>query len=267
MGNLVRFFGILRFCLFITMQCLLPIGWLLVTSSAFAASSEPEAKIVLDRVVTRLSEEVGLGANDVVVQSRRGTVWLEGDVGSLETKNSIERIVSQVEGVESVISNLKVDPSKAKIVQSHEGGALSDEVLSQIRAKGLSDYSISVSDTNGEVAILGKAASRQIADSILATARSVPGVIRVKDNIKILPFAPSAKVKTSVSDQELEERISIVLTKETDVSLEGISFTTAGGVVTFSGSVAKHEEIDRILALTLMIDGVQDVKTEVKIGR
>ena len=68
------------------------------------------------------------------------------------------------------------------------------------------------------------------------------------------------------SDAELEKSIVIAIEAAEGIRMDTVKVSVQDGVATFSGHVKNHREIDRILADALMVEGVQDIRSNVTVG-
>jgi hyperosmotically inducible periplasmic protein len=240
----------------------LGITFLVVGAFTSFAAEEPN---LLERVVDELSAQAGLGANDVVVQIRRSTVWLEGQVGSLETKNQVERIVSEVSGVKTVVSSLTIDPSMAKLLGKHEGSALADVILEEMKQRKLQNYAVSVSSHRGVVTLSGNVGNQKTIEEIEEITLSTSGVHRVINKLVVKEFPEPVAPKIAATDAELYDRLKAALQNEELIKSQSIKFEVEKGIASFSGRAPTHSDSDQILSIALMVDGIKDVKSSIKV--
>ncbi|NMC62021.1 MAG: BON domain-containing protein, partial [SAR324 cluster bacterium] len=106
--------------------------------------------------------------------------------------------------------------------------------------------------------------------TITGTASRDNDIIRIEQELRKIPGVGNVinqlRLPPEMSDTYLEQEIRHELVNKNGINLDRISFSVRDGVATFSGHVGTHEEIDRILAQTLMIRGIKDVKSNVQIG-
>jgi len=67
-------------------------------------------------------------------------------------------------------------------------------------------------------------------------------------------------------DPSISTRVKIALLNDAQVGPLRLDATTAGGVVTLSGTARTAADVDRALAVARRVTGVRDVKSELKVG-
>lgn len=80
--------------------------------------------------------------------------------------------------------------------------------------------------------------------------------------------APLARMgrEASRSEHHTESELRLALAERLRRSPE-VAVTVVDGIARFSGRVDNHEEIDAMLATALMIDGVVDIRSDVRISK
>lgn len=126
----------------------------------------------------------------------------------------------------------------------------------------------------GFVRISGEVESDAIKELAQHVALSTPGVSNVINALRVNPAlrdeiqqsseARARFVKPSLSDRELKENILTVLNKE-GISTDHLIVLVKSGVVSIRGDQQNHRRIDEILSITLMVPGVEDIKSEMTI--
>lgn len=196
-------------------------------------------------------DELKLEAHQITIEDRNRHITLSGSVSSQLDKTRIEIATAHTEGVRSVDNLLRVSSAGAS-------GELATEIRDRIaNSHSISDYRITVSTSQDRVTLKGTVRTHPEADEIERIARESAGV-RSIDNQLIVWAHPNRSLP-------LIERVRRSLLREADIDLSTIIITERDGVLTFHGRVTNHIALDRILSHTLMIEGVKDVRSEVKV--
>jgi len=170
-------------------------GWLVVGGSGayhgYKVGSDPRSvgtqiddATITAKIKLKLLEDPVTKARKIDVDTVNGVVTLTGVV---ESEKEIERaikIAKSVAGVKKVVNNLKI--GKRGI-----GSYLSDkEITAKIKLKLIKDpelkaLSIDVDTINGVVTLTGVVTSEYQKRKAIEHAKSVPGVIKIIDNLQI----------------------------------------------------------------------------------
>ena len=147
----------------------------------------------------------------------------------------------------------------------------SDAVLSAIKQNIKSNPHLENVDAqfgiSGDVvSVSGTAATAEEKALLENVVRTTSGVGKVESNITIVPRAGLTPGSLQVPDDELKTQIANALTKDGYAPGPQLQFAVTNGVASFSGSRASFREIDRILAITMNVPGVKDVKSTMTIG-
>ncbi|HTO09594.1 MAG TPA: BON domain-containing protein [Myxococcota bacterium] len=137
---------------------------------------------------TRLLATSDVPALDINVDTDHEVVTLFGSVPSETSKKLAENEVKKVDGVKAVKNELQVVPqSMAKAVQETDD-SLQKSIDDQLESRSeLKDASIDVEVSKGVARLTGSVASQSDRLLALATARGVPGVRSVIDELKVTP--------------------------------------------------------------------------------
>lgn len=161
------------------------------------------------RIISRLSEEKKKGnlrgfSLDVEVDD--GVAWLTGSVTTPEQQNLVLEVVRHISGVRKVVNELTVTQPTSSPSQ------IAQEVVSKLQQKKatgeLKDFSVDVEVDQGVVWLTGNAASKQQQQIILDTARYVPGVAKVVNDITVngLAVAQAQQAVANSDDSGSESR-------------------------------------------------------------
>lgn len=222
---------------------------LLFAGSACAIET-PLTRTIKDKV-----ESLGLGPHEITIDEFAGDIiGLSGTVGSDSDRRAVESMAAATPGVKEVRSRLLV--SQAAL--GGEGSLLAEQVKARILAEpSIYNMQLQVSDRNGNVLLSGRVDNLGDRQKIERIARSLPGVVSVENRLTYPAPEP---------DGQIENRVRQTLASDPSINMQGVELSVRNGVVHLSGSKSNHREIDRILANVLMIDGVKNVRSEVKIG-
>ena len=76
------------------------------------------------------------------------------------------------------------------------------------------------------------------------------------------------KFRNSTPPQfRFSNRLLFALRRDLNFDWSNVQIRIQHGTATFSGSLANHRQIDHMLAIALMVEGVRDVRSELKISR
>jgi len=193
-GNLQENFNNLFLVVVIISFFISSCGWIAVGGGiyeGYKVGSDPRSvgtqiddATITAKIKLKLLEDPITKARKIDVDTVNGVVTLTGVVESeKEIKRAIE-IAKSVKGVRKVVNNLKV--GKRGI-----GTYLSDkEITMKIKLKLIEDpdlkaFSIDVDTVNGVVTLTGVVESEYQKRKAIEHAKSVPGVIKVIDNLQI----------------------------------------------------------------------------------
>jgi len=152
--------------------------------------------------------------------------------------------------------------------------AIRDEISAELdKLQGLGRYEIDIDARHGVVTLSGQVASPAVKNTIGQIASNTKGVTNVVNDLQINPaFAPReprvegrAMYKTIPTDGDISRRVESALQAESGISLRGLEISSRNGVVTLSGAQPSFRDIDRILSIALMVDGVKDVQSRMTI--
>lgn len=201
-------------------------------------------------------EGLNLGKHSIETKYSSGKLTVSGYVSSEKEKEKVIEQLGHLQGISEVDNQLTV--GKESNGSTDDSVTVRRAVLNEIRQlKGLGTYSLEVrpSDSN-EILLEGKVASYQDKTRIEDAARRHIGTGKLTSNLTI----------KALSEPDLAANVLGALKKESDIDLTGVSVkANKEGIVTFSGSRPNHREIDRILSIANMVDGVTEVKSEMTI--
>ncbi|HMO02467.1 MAG TPA: BON domain-containing protein [Oligoflexia bacterium] len=218
----------------------------------------------LDRQVrAELDKLTDLGRHKILIDLKPTTLTLSGYVSSEKDLKEVLAATSKVVGNQREIVNaLQVKnritngASEANSVMSNDEWQVAQGLRERIRSLPLTGaYKVDLSfSKSGEVNIAGNVASNRDKELIEKALWSDPKVKSVNSLLQI----------QLVPDQELTR--ALVRAFEADnIKLGNVKFEVRDGVAHFSGRVNNHREIDRILATTIMVKGLRDIRSTVHV--
>lgn len=202
-------------------------------------------------------ESLHLGKHSIETHYRSGKLTVTGYVTSEKERTKVISELTKLHGISSVEDKLTVEPNGSS--GSDTSVTLRRAVLDGIRGlKGLGVYSIEVRPGPQGIMLMGTAANEADKNRIEGAAKQVLGDTRFESKITVAP---------QPSKSELANRVLAALKKEDAIDLTGVSVRAEGSTVTISGAKSNHEEIDQILSVANMVDGVKEVKSEMTLNR
>jgi osmotically-inducible protein OsmY len=121
-----------------------------------------------------------INPNDVKVSVKDGIISLEGKVDSLWKREKIQKMASQIKGVNSIKNYILVKPSKE----------ISDEKIEELISKSLENSvridskNVNVKAENGVVIISGVVSSLVEYEAIIEIINSTNGVLDIENQLK-----------------------------------------------------------------------------------
>lgn len=222
---------------------------LTISSAVFAQSSGSIRNSIFSQI-----ENAGLRGWDISVDARYGKVTLDGSVATEKDRQAVESIALRTSGVERLESNLTVTGSPA-----YSNSPLEQSIRSDLMARpDLKNFNFEVSEAEGKVVLSGQAQTEREAQIAEQVARSHRGVKEIKNQIT---------VQAPLSDRELAANVRRAISREQNISLDGLDVMAQNGTVVLRGARPDFRDIDRVLSIALMVQGVRDVKNEMTIGQ
>ena len=145
-------------------------------------------KLMVSKVKTALIKDETADADEINVEVYKGVVQLNGFVDTDKEKAQAEAVAKGVSGVKGVENNLKI-----KQAAQTTGGAIDDSTITAKVKTALIDSDetkggdIKVETRGGVVQLSGFVDSAAIADRAVAIAEKVPGVVSVKNDMRLKP--------------------------------------------------------------------------------
>lgn len=227
-------------------------------SLAVGCSSMTVSSDLSERVSRAITREAKLEKHELDIQSWHNGVTIDGYVSSQSDKDQVERIARNVAGVENVDSRLEVRSTLTNASVNGQDRELVAAVTSALqRYARASDHNIDVIAVNGRVKLEGQVGSERDRAEIVRLVRQVNGVQSIDDNLSL---------RAALPDSAIQESVHQALQHTEGIDMAGLKFDTRNGIVTVSGAVRNHRDIDRVLGVILMVKGVRDARSDVSIN-
>ncbi|MEZ5332729.1 MAG: BON domain-containing protein [Thermoanaerobaculia bacterium] len=223
--------------------------------------------ITTAKVKTALALSERVAAFDVDVDSVDGTVTLEGDVASDETRQLAEDIARETSGVEQVRNRLRVDPgvqpdaeaqALARRMEDLEIKAAVQEGL--LAEPDLRDAGIAVRVDRGLVRLEGTVPDTEHRLRAELAARGAPGV-RAVDNALSVP----AEAAPADRDLKLAEAVEFALYSTKAFDLDPVVISAYDGTVSLEGPVRSRAEQLLAERIAAGVEGVQSVANALEV--
>lgn len=210
--------------------------------------------IIKEEISDKLDAVKDFGQHEFEVDVRGRTVTIDGFVSSEADKQRVEKIARSTEGVDRIVNNLRVT-GPSVVMNSDVARRIRDSLKAR---ENLKNYQLEITQEGNNIILAGEAANegdRQLIGSV-ANSQAQGLTVQNKLRIRVVPELPDATVQQSVLAALKSEGVS---------GLDTVTLSTNQGIVHFAGQVNNHREIDRILSIALMVDGVKSVRSSVKI--
>jgi osmotically-inducible protein OsmY len=121
-----------------------------------------------------------INPNDVKVTVKDGTISLEGKVNSLWKHEKIQKMASQIKGVNSIKNNILVKPSK-EISDKKIVDFISDSLKNSVR---IESKNVNIKVEDGVVIVFGVVSSFVEYEAIIEIITSTNGVLDIENHLK-----------------------------------------------------------------------------------
>lgn len=154
----------------------------------------------------------------------------------------------------------RADPGiggRPRVVESQPYNRVVDQALREVRKQvGDARYDITIVDLDEFMLVEGEVDSEGARERIASVIESTTSK-RVRNELRIRP---------EPTDSQIADRVRMALRQEDPQLAERIQVTVRNSVAYLSGDLRNHREVDQMLAVTLMVDGIADIKSDITLG-
>lgn len=157
-------------------------------------------------------------------------------------------------------TSVKANPGMGVETGKEQVGIV-DPIVGRVRAaisKQVSDakYNVQIFNLPEYVLLKGDVDSEQARQRLVSVAKEASGK-HVRDELRLRPALTDEQIASSVRSALKGEYPSLADRVQVDVK-EGIAY--------LSGDLRNHREVDELLATTLMVEGVKDIRSDLTLG-
>ncbi|MEZ0344455.1 MAG: BON domain-containing protein [Caldimicrobium sp.] len=139
-------------------------------------------------------------------------------------------------------------------------------ITAKVKAKLIEDpitkaRKIDVDTVNGVVTLTGLVESEKEINRAIEIARSVPGVKKVVNNLRV----GKRSIGRYLDDKEITARIKAKFIADPELKALSIDVDTLNGVVTLTGVVERESQRERAVRLAKSVEGVKQVIVNIQI--
>jgi osmotically-inducible protein OsmY len=213
---------------------------------------------LIEGIEEKLDERTDIGEYDIEFDSRQGIVTVTGIVDSQNTRANLLQLIHSTEGVYSVEDRLMLAPSKLLELSKNP---MQNRTAQSIKEKlqehpQLKDYLLYVTFEDERAILTGHVENTQDKQFIEEVALGAAGVRAVSNHLSVR--APA--------DEMLRTRLLDTFAASEEIDSDEIEIAVRDGTVILSGSLPNFRTIDRTLATTLMVQGVEKVESRLTIN-
>lgn len=209
-------------------RTLVGLGMLVVATLAVAGCAPLAVGGLVGGTAVAASEERGIGGfvSDIEIQAQINKLWFEysvdlqtrldmtvdlgrvlltGKAKDAQQRLDAVRLAWQAHGVKEVINEIKIDEGKSSLLDDAKDTWISTQIRGRITFDlAIKSQNYTIDTVDRVVYLMGIAKDQTELDAVLQVARSVPGVQRVVNYVRLgpalLPAAPSPERRAGISD-------------------------------------------------------------------
>lgn len=117
-------------------------------------------------------------------------------------------------------------------------------------------YSVKILNAPDVVILQGEVDTEETRQRAVSIAHASSGK-RVRDEMRLRP---------ALTDEQIATEVRSALSREYPEIASRIQVDVRGGVAHLSGDLRNHREVDELLATTLMVAGVKDIRSDITLG-
>lgn len=228
---------------------------LLATPKVYADSER-----IRSEFFNRLKIEKDFGPYELEVDARRGIVTITGNVANEISRARLTEIAEAIAGVDTVDNKVTV---AGRPPVSTSGASIATTVGEKIISRAKQEltkesYSLQVAENDNEVILKGSVGTTSGSEKIARIARESAPHATIRNQLVI--------TEEVVTDEQIKNRVLAALKTEPLIKSDDLKISVDHGIVEIEGVRPNHREIDRILSVVVMVDGVRDVRSRLRQG-
>lgn len=193
------------------------------------------------------AEHIGVTVKDCVVT-------LAGHVPSYAEKYAAEKAAFRVAGVKALANDIEVRLPGPNV---RTDGDIAKAAANAIQWNVMVPSSIHVTVERGTVILRGEVDWAYQRDSAGAAVRYLMGVKEVKNHLNL---------RSRIQPLDVKDKIEKALVRAAEKDAEGIQVETSNGIVTLSGKVRSHAELEDAKWAAWAVPGVTQVENHLAIA-
>lgn len=139
-------------------------------------------------------------------------------------------------------------------------------ITAKVKAKLMEDpitkaRKIDVDTVSGVVTLTGLVESEKEINRAIEIAKSVPGVMRVVNNLRV----GKRSIGRYLDDKEITARIKAKFIADPELKALSIDVDTLDGVVTLTGVVERESQKERAVSLAKSVEGVKQIIVNIQV--
>lgn len=159
--------------------------------------------------------------------------------------------------IESALANPGVAPEVSSTAPMHGVDPEVARVRQAIRERSRDAYyNITIVNVPDFVILQGEVDSESHRQTIVTAAASATSK-RIRDELRIRP---------GQSDEQVASRLRDSVSREHPALASKVKIDVRDGIAYVSGDLHSYRQVDQLLATTLMVEGVRDVKSQVTVS-
>ncbi|HTJ96517.1 MAG TPA: BON domain-containing protein [Rhodocyclaceae bacterium] len=148
--------------------------------------AEVDDSVITTKAKSALLNDMEFKGFDFKVDTHKGEVQLSGFVDNQSQIDRATALVKQVEGVKSVDNKVSIKSSTPSLGNRIDDGIITAQIKSAFLSdENIKSFDIGVVTLKGEVQLSGFVDGQGQIDRAIQVARSVPGVLNVKNEMSI----------------------------------------------------------------------------------
>jgi osmotically-inducible protein OsmY len=222
------------------------------TKTLSKASLQTE-KSVVDDVRAEITKSLPSDSQRVTIeQTSEGVLGITGSVASETIKTALKQAALTVEGVREVHMSVEIDGSLSCLSNNIELASKVEKSIKEELPPG--NYTIAVSAVNDAITLEGSVEKRELMQIILGIVEDIEGVSSIENNLVLASDLPDDTVLFRVNQKI-----------KSNARFNGASASIKDGSVTMTGTLGSHADADILLASILMLPGVTEITSMLKI--